>query len=202
MSFAADYREASSLVGGCWFEHVAHGITPLYHRSYHNASADDECEHGRLSGDRLDGKAPNWPHTHPCGCWPAEMVNRTPDLMTTLKTAKEAAMATNPNQYDQPTGPVHAPWGLKADGTPRKRPGRKPAATAAKPVAKAKPKAAARKLKLVPPTPEPDPITPAIAAIEAEITRVRAASDEQIARLTQTRETLMELARRAEAVAA
>lgn len=187
--FAADYREASSLVGGCWFEHVAHGITPLYVRSYHHASADDECEHGRLSGDRLDGKAPNWPHTHPCGCWPAEKVDHAPDLMTTLKTAKEAAMATlivpDPKQYDRPIGP-------------RRKPGRKPKAKAAPAPAPRKP-AKKPALKLVP-TPPVDPIAASVELISEEIARVRAAADAEIEGLTQARDTLERLSR--EAVAA
>lgn len=41
-------------------------------RTVFELSADNECEHGRLRGDRLDGNAPNWPYVHPCGCWEGE----------------------------------------------------------------------------------------------------------------------------------
>jgi hypothetical protein len=44
------------------------------------ATADYECVHGRLAGDCCPSPAPgpgdrwvqNWPHPHPCGCWPTE----------------------------------------------------------------------------------------------------------------------------------
>lgn len=126
-----------------------------------------------------------------------------PDLMSTLKHAKEAAMATaivpNPNQYDEPAGPVYAPWGLKADGSPRKRPGRRPGPQ----------QGGGRSLAVAPPAPtpepdpdpDPDPVAGAVAVIDAEMARVRMERDAELARLAQARDTLANLTRRA-AVAA
>lgn len=54
--------------------------------------ADNECAHHRLPGDR----------TSPCGCWP------------NYETQEIAVTETD--------APTDAPYGLKDDGTPRKRP--------------------------------------------------------------------------------
>lgn len=135
------------------------------------ASADYECEHGRLPGDECPSPrvvltssaykgqvVQNWPHAHPCGCWPQRAEPKlpewtplpnvcalpTPDLMTIL-TPKEAPLMLEPpaapmallcpalvpdEKHEDLLGPVsapaEAPFGYKADGSPRKRPAPSP----------------------------------------------------------------------------
>lgn len=59
--------------------------------------ADNECRHGRLPNDR----------SPECGCWKP---------VITIEEARQLT-ASDPE----------APWGRKKDGTPRQRPGRRPA---------------------------------------------------------------------------
>jgi hypothetical protein len=88
------------------------------------ATADYECEHGRLGGDP----------TPACGCWRSELPAptavvhvTTPDLISIL-TPKEAPLMLTaaPERAALPAGTPEAPFGLKADGTPRKRPAPSP----------------------------------------------------------------------------
>jgi hypothetical protein len=96
-----------ALDGACPIDNLSEGgyCAPIG-RPWTALLADDECEHGRLPGDRLDGTAPNWPHTHACGCWPSElphvptpvgapMLNLTPKepLMLTAAPARVAVPA-------------------------------------------------------------------------------------------------------------
>lgn len=150
------YAHGEQLLGGaCPIGLVADGgyVEPISQRSWSQLLADDECAHGRLAGDP----------TKPCGCWPTELPGftlaiaperelleptavvhaATPDLMSVLTPRKEPLMLTAaPERLALPPG-LPAPFGVKLDGTPRKRPGRKP-----KPV----------------PAPEPDPVRMAIEA--------------------------------------
>jgi hypothetical protein len=100
------------------------------------ADADYECRHGRLAGDvcpsprvvatsgEFGGRViQNWPHPHPCGCWPQEQTP-TPDLMGVFSEQEKLVEATT-----VPSAP--APFGYKADGTPRKRPAPSPEQLAA-----------------------------------------------------------------------
>jgi hypothetical protein len=109
-------------------------IRPDFSNRWELADTDYECEHGRLAGDvcpsprvvftsgEFNGVVvQTWPHPDPCGCWPQEAKPSvpTPDLMTTLKLAQEA---TVPDETVVTTTPEPAPFGRKADGSPRKRP--------------------------------------------------------------------------------
>lgn len=68
--------------------------------------ADDECAHGRLATDP----------TPPCGCWPNELHTEPEELVVTAITeAHHGSSATDAADPD-------APYGRKADGTPRKKP--------------------------------------------------------------------------------
>jgi hypothetical protein len=82
------------------------------------ASADYECEHGRVGGDP----------TPACGCWRSELPAptvvvhvTTPDLISIL-TPKEAPLMLTaaPERAALPAGTPEAPFGVKLDGTPRK----------------------------------------------------------------------------------
>jgi hypothetical protein len=102
--FAARYRAAEQ----------AHGACPI--ESGHLLKlADNECEHGRLAGDS----------TPPCGCWPSEPPIPVPTTISRPNQAPaltiEEAQALTDQTPAQPEAP-EAPYGYKADGTPRKRP--------------------------------------------------------------------------------
>lgn len=111
-----------------------------------------ECPHGRLSSDRKQT----------CDCYGRRNVFDAPDLMSTL----------TPKEFPMP----EAPYGYKADGSPRKRPAPAPAslekARAAK-AAKAKTKAA------VTGTPSPF-LLKVVGDVEAEIARLTEARDELV----------------------
>jgi hypothetical protein len=111
------------------------------------ATADYECEHGRLGGDP----------TPACGCWRSELPAptvvvhvTTPDLISIL-TPKEAPLMLTaaPERAALPAGTPEAPFGLKANGTPRKRPAPSPERMAKM--------LAARKPKTAEPVPAPEP---------------------------------------------
>jgi outer membrane murein-binding lipoprotein Lpp len=194
MAFAEQYRAAERAVGGCPLEWIEVGGYPqTVSRPTTPNAADSECEHGRLAGDTCPSPAltfllplnpregerrkrtivQNWPHDHPCGCHPSE--STTPDLMTTLKRAEEAAeMPTEPV-----VAPVEAPYGYKPDGSPRKRPA--PSADALqKSIATRRAKAAAK--LAAPPEPQPDPDPPAsdpiAGAVNALDDRIAGVEDE------------------------
>jgi hypothetical protein len=66
--------------------------------------ADAECEHGRCSGDRLDGLAPNWPHKHPCGCFPEEGEKPEEGMRFTCSQVATAVRVGRPGSDDDDTG--------------------------------------------------------------------------------------------------
>jgi hypothetical protein len=105
VEFAARYRAWDRATGD---KNVLVHMDPIEQRD-----AAWECEHGKLASDRRQT----------CTCWGA---SPTPDLMTTFKRAEEAAMHNGTAVADP-----DAPWGRKNDGSPRKRPGRKPASACA-----------------------------------------------------------------------
>lgn len=180
------------------------------------ANADYECEHGRLAGDTcpspvvkfLDGTTvQSWPHDHPCGCFASEQITverivvreTAPNLMSTFKRAKEAAVETN----------TEAPFGYKADGTPRKRRAATPevqAKMAAARKAKAAAQLAAPPATAVAPEPEPDPpaarSTPEPDPIEAladqlaeQLDQAEVTRDQLDERLTELQEQIEEVAK-------
>lgn len=134
---------------------VAEGGVPLMAHHPGLPFADDECAHGRLPGDR----------TRPCGCWPGEV----PDLMSTLKAAKEAATMTNDPE---------APWGRKKDGSPKARPGRRPKAE--QPTLAAVPDPPA-------PEPEPDPKPPSADPLAAALDTLAEKHEKVAARVRELR---------------
>jgi hypothetical protein len=75
--------------------------------------ADNECSHGRLPGDR----------TRPCGCWPHYEYYRDPTVHERAVLAILSAPAITQEAMTLPDEAINeAPFGRKADGTPRKRP--------------------------------------------------------------------------------
>lgn len=176
VGFTRAYEESSERLGFCAlaaFE--GGGCTPGPGSDVTGApgQADFECEHGRLAGDTcpspvvkyLDGTTvQSWPEDHPCGCWPSEQITvermpvrellAAPNLMSTLKRAEEAVMET-----------TEAPFGYKADGTPRKRPAPPSASLEKARAAKAAKALAAPPATAVAPEPEPDPDPPANATV-------------------------------------
>jgi hypothetical protein len=72
--------------------------------------ADNECKHGRLPTD----------NTAPCGCWPHQEYYRDPSVH---EDAVRRALGFPLQEAILPTEATpEAPFGYKADGTPRKRP--------------------------------------------------------------------------------
>jgi hypothetical protein len=106
-TFADSYRDCTiALNGSCPIE-----------SGFIGGLADNECKHERLPGDR----------SAPCGCWPHQEYYRDPVIHEHAVRLALAAPTTTPPQEvvtlsptDAPT--IEAPFGYKADGTPRKRP--------------------------------------------------------------------------------
>lgn len=137
----------------------------------------NECRHERLPGDPCPSPDGVWPHPHACDCWGERA--RTPDLLSITKKEKPT-MAVAVAAAPSPTTPdPEAPWGRRADGSPRKRPGRAPAVGKKPEPAKAKPA-----LAVVPDAPAIAP------AIQGAINHI----DARIAKLQRAREALLDVA--------
>jgi hypothetical protein len=151
-------------IGVGWVEEVHLG-SDFADQGVGLADADLECEHGRLGGDP----------TPACGCWMTEQRRepqiQTPDLLDVL-TKKETEVTTDVTEL--------APYGRKADGTPRKRPAPSPEQLEA---AKAgRQRAAATRngstvARLSTPAGREDLITRMIGELDGEIERLTTARD-------------------------
>lgn len=136
-----------------WDANGRRGMDPLEARD-----ADAECRHGRLPGDR----------TQPCGCF-TEPTTRRDDMLTNELSSNGAAA---------PAAAVddEAPYGRRADGSPRAKPG---------------PRGGRRK----PAEPKAAPAVTAGPAVPASfLAQMVATLDAEIERLQQARERLVELA--------
>jgi hypothetical protein len=164
------------------------------------ADADYECIHGRLAGDvcpsprvrftsgEFAGVVQNWPHPHPCECWPQEQpMTGTPDLMGALRIPKETDV-TDVTETEE------APYGRKADGTPRKRPAPSAEQIAAQQVGRQQAKE--RRAREAASDPLSTPVAQRASAVTPHPTfaRLVAELDGEIARLTKARDYLRELA--------
>jgi hypothetical protein len=151
------------------------GCLPILDRRPGLPFADDECLHGRLAGDP----------TPACGCWLSESEileptsvehPPTPDLMSTL-TPKEAPsmIPAPPALAALPAPAVEAPYGFKANGTPRKRPAPSPERVAHMLAARG-----TKATRVVHAT-TPELLTRIVEDIDAEIARLQAAKAKLLA---------------------
>lgn len=198
------------------------------------ADTDFECEHGRLAGDpcpspkitasqawpnlglRAGDVVQNWPHPHPCGCWPSELAERvpadapeeiltgvvepTPDLMSILTPRREPLMLTAAPERDA-LPPAEAPFGRKADGTPRKRPAPSPERQLRMQAARTKAKTDAETavvrsaLEAAANVETPVAVTRRVVHLSTDtlLGRILADTDAEIARLVAFREAIVEV---------
>lgn len=189
-TLAERYREGErALDGACPLDFLADGgfCAPITHPSM-RLLADNECEHGRLPGDRLDGEAPNWPHAHPCGCWPSELPRVTPVARPSIDlTPKEPLMltVTTPERAAEEAAPevvpaVAAPAEVAAEATPDDAESRVREALAAA-------------ANVAPPTPRRRVTPVAHVTTNTMLGRIVADLDAEIARLQAARDALAEV---------
>jgi hypothetical protein len=166
-------------------EVMAHGghCQPLTRYPIHELSADLECAHGRVPIEGCEhGCHEPKPFVRPAPAKPP-----SPDLMQTLHDAKEQMMdAPNPD----------APFGHKADGTPRKRPAPTAEQLAAATAGRAKARAAKANSAgaVLGAVLAPTPVTTEGPAQSPVLGRMVTELDAEIARLTAARDALAALA--------
>jgi hypothetical protein len=183
------------------------GCLPILDRRPGLPFADDECLHGRLAGDPTPACGCWLSEVEPEILEPTSVEHPpTPDLMSTLTPRKEPLMLTGAqhdalaqDRYEHvPAGelperlalpapeaasaaelaPLVAPYGFKANGTPRKRPAPSPER-----VAKMLAARGTKTTRVVHAT-TPELLTRIVEDIDAEIARLQAAKAKLLAVVT------------------